>query len=182
MGRHTHEGIDEIRARCSPPVDKRAFRVPAARSRDSSRAAARATRTARRAVSIQGTVARCHAGIVRGSRWWVPRSALSQQAAEKLLQSPGTRSWLGPEYFRNLLPGPRAWRMPVLRLRPWRPGSGSGDGGLAVVETNLYGTWYVMQAAAREWIARKQAGSIVNIGTVMGVAPSVSPIPRPLER
>jgi citronellol/citronellal dehydrogenase len=44
----------------------------------------------------------------------------------------------------------------------------SPKGWAAVVETNLYGTWYVMQAAAREWIAREQAGSIVNIGTITG--------------
>jgi citronellol/citronellal dehydrogenase len=44
----------------------------------------------------------------------------------------------------------------------------SPKGWAAVLETNLYGTWYVMQAAAREWIARAQAGSIVNIGTITG--------------
>jgi citronellol/citronellal dehydrogenase len=44
----------------------------------------------------------------------------------------------------------------------------SPKGWAAVVETNLYGTWYVMQAAAREWIERKQTGSIVNIGTIIG--------------
>jgi citronellol/citronellal dehydrogenase len=44
----------------------------------------------------------------------------------------------------------------------------SPRGWAAVVETNLYGTWYVMQAAAREWISREQAGSIVNIGTITG--------------
>jgi citronellol/citronellal dehydrogenase len=44
----------------------------------------------------------------------------------------------------------------------------SPRGWAAVVETNLYGTWYVMQAAAREWVARGQAGSIVNIGTITG--------------
>ncbi|MDP6981193.1 MAG: SDR family oxidoreductase [Myxococcota bacterium] len=44
----------------------------------------------------------------------------------------------------------------------------SPRGWAAVVETNLYGTWFVMQAAAREWIAREQAGSIVNIGTITG--------------
>ncbi len=46
----------------------------------------------------------------------------------------------------------------------------SPKGWAAVLETNLYGTWYVMQAAAREWIARKQPGSIVNIGTITGRA------------
>jgi len=44
----------------------------------------------------------------------------------------------------------------------------SPRGWSAVIETNLYGTWYVMQAAAREWIARRRAGSIVNIGTITG--------------
>lgn len=44
----------------------------------------------------------------------------------------------------------------------------SPRGWAAVVETNLHGTWYVMQAAAREWIARQWAGSIVNIGTITG--------------
>jgi len=43
-------------------------------------------------------------------------------------------------------------------------------GWAAVVETNLYGTWYVMQAAARSWIGRDVPGSIVNIGTITGRA------------
>ncbi len=43
-------------------------------------------------------------------------------------------------------------------------------GWAAVVETNLYGTWYTMQAAARAWIARNLPGSIVNIGTITGRA------------
>jgi citronellol/citronellal dehydrogenase len=33
----------------------------------------------------------------------------------------------------------------------------------AVIETNLYGTWYMMQEAARRWIARGQAGSVINM-------------------
>ncbi len=33
----------------------------------------------------------------------------------------------------------------------------------AVIDTNLNGTWYMMQAAARQWRDRKQPGSIVNI-------------------
>jgi citronellol/citronellal dehydrogenase len=33
----------------------------------------------------------------------------------------------------------------------------------AVLETNLYGTWYMMQEAARRWIARGDRGSIVNM-------------------
>ncbi len=44
----------------------------------------------------------------------------------------------------------------------------SPKGWAAVVETNLYGTWYVMQAAANKWIEREHAGSIVNIGTITG--------------
>ena len=36
----------------------------------------------------------------------------------------------------------------------------------AVINTNLNGTWYMMQAAAQRWRARKQAGSIVNIVVV----------------
>ena len=44
----------------------------------------------------------------------------------------------------------------------------SPNGWAAVVETNLYGTWYVMQAAAREWVERGSGGSIVNIGTITG--------------
>ncbi|EIT70760.1 MULTISPECIES: SDR family oxidoreductase [Hydrocarboniphaga] len=39
----------------------------------------------------------------------------------------------------------------------------SVKGWLAVVDTNLNGTWYMMQAAARRWRDRKQAGSVVNI-------------------
>jgi citronellol/citronellal dehydrogenase len=41
-------------------------------------------------------------------------------------------------------------------------------GWAAVVETNLYGQWYVMQSAARQWVANDSPGSIVNIGTIVG--------------
>ncbi len=33
----------------------------------------------------------------------------------------------------------------------------------AVIDTNLNGTWYMMQAAAKKWIEHKQEGSIINI-------------------
>lgn len=46
----------------------------------------------------------------------------------------------------------------------------SPKGWNAVVETNLYGTWYVMQAAARRWVAENQPGNIVNISTIQGRA------------
>ncbi|HJL98328.1 MAG: SDR family oxidoreductase [Acidimicrobiales bacterium] len=46
----------------------------------------------------------------------------------------------------------------------------SPKGWAAVVETNLYGPWYVMQKAAQTWIERERAGSIVNIGTITGRA------------
>ena len=53
----------------------------------------------------------------------------------------------------------------------------SPKGWAAVVETNLYGTWYVMQAAARRWIADDPTGSadgtdrnIINISTIQGRA------------
>ena len=36
----------------------------------------------------------------------------------------------------------------------------------AVIDTNLNGTWYMMQAAARRWRDHKHAGSIVNIVVV----------------
>jgi citronellol/citronellal dehydrogenase len=36
----------------------------------------------------------------------------------------------------------------------------------AVINTNLNGTWYMMQAAAQRWRERKQGGSIVNIVVV----------------
>lgn len=38
----------------------------------------------------------------------------------------------------------------------------------AVVETNLYGTWFTMQAAARRWVDAEQPGCVVNIATVTG--------------
>lgn len=54
----------------------------------------------------------------------------------------------------------------------------SPNGWAAVVETNLYGTWYMMQAAARRWVAddggkARPTGvtpdrSIVNISTLTG--------------
>lgn len=44
----------------------------------------------------------------------------------------------------------------------------SPKGWAAVVETNLYGTWFVMQAAAKQWIEHSSPGSIVNIGTITG--------------
>jgi citronellol/citronellal dehydrogenase len=37
----------------------------------------------------------------------------------------------------------------------------------AVIDTNLNGSWYMMQAAARRWRDAGQAGSIVNIVTVV---------------
>ena len=46
----------------------------------------------------------------------------------------------------------------------------SPKGWAAVVETNLYGPWYVMQKAAQTWIDRGDGGSIVNIGTLTGRA------------
>jgi NAD(P)-dependent dehydrogenase (short-subunit alcohol dehydrogenase family) len=39
----------------------------------------------------------------------------------------------------------------------------SVKGWLAVIDTNLNGTWYMMQAAARQWRDRGTPGSIVNI-------------------
>ncbi len=33
----------------------------------------------------------------------------------------------------------------------------------AVIDTNLNGTWYMMQAAARAWVAAQQPGCIVNV-------------------
>jgi citronellol/citronellal dehydrogenase len=39
----------------------------------------------------------------------------------------------------------------------------SVKGWLAVLDTNLNGTWYMMQAAARRWRDRGEAGNIVNI-------------------
>jgi citronellol/citronellal dehydrogenase len=42
----------------------------------------------------------------------------------------------------------------------------STKGWNAVINTNLTGTWYMMQAAAQRWRARKHPGSIVNIVVV----------------
>jgi citronellol/citronellal dehydrogenase len=39
----------------------------------------------------------------------------------------------------------------------------SPKGWHAVIETNLYGTWYMMQEAGRRWIARGEQGSIVSM-------------------
>ncbi|GMV55177.1 MAG: short-chain dehydrogenase [Betaproteobacteria bacterium] len=39
----------------------------------------------------------------------------------------------------------------------------SGNGWRAVVDTNLNGTWYMMQAAAKRWRDHGQPGNIVNI-------------------
>lgn len=44
----------------------------------------------------------------------------------------------------------------------------SPKGWHAVVETNLYGTWFTMQAAARRWVESDRPGCIVNIATVTG--------------
>lgn len=46
----------------------------------------------------------------------------------------------------------------------------SPNGWKAVVETNLDGTWYTMQAAARKWVQHKTAGNIVNMTTLTGRA------------
>ena len=43
-------------------------------------------------------------------------------------------------------------------------------GWAAVVETNLYGTWFMMQEAARRWIADDRPGNIINISTIQGRA------------
>lgn len=39
----------------------------------------------------------------------------------------------------------------------------SVNGWNAVIDTNLNGTWWMMQSAARHWVKNKQPGSIVNI-------------------
>jgi citronellol/citronellal dehydrogenase len=49
----------------------------------------------------------------------------------------------------------------------------------AVIDTNLGGTWHMMQAAARAWRARKASGSVVNIVVVTthglyGIAHSIA--------
>ncbi len=46
----------------------------------------------------------------------------------------------------------------------------SPKGWNAVVDTNLNGQWYMMQAAAKGWIEHDEPGSIVNIGTITGRA------------
>ena len=43
----------------------------------------------------------------------------------------------------------------------------SPKGWNAVIDTNLNGTWYMMQQAARRWRDAKRAGAIVNIVTVV---------------
>jgi citronellol/citronellal dehydrogenase len=44
----------------------------------------------------------------------------------------------------------------------------SPKGWNAVIDTNLNGTWYMMQTAARRWRDAKRGGAIVNIVTVVG--------------
>lgn len=48
---------------------------------------------------------------------------------------------------------------PALDIKP--------KGWLAVVDTNLNGTWYMMQAAAQRWKDHGQAGNIVNVIAVI---------------
>jgi citronellol/citronellal dehydrogenase len=43
----------------------------------------------------------------------------------------------------------------------------SPKGWAAVVDTNLNGTWYMMQAAAQRWRDRKQPGNIINVVVVI---------------
>jgi citronellol/citronellal dehydrogenase len=43
----------------------------------------------------------------------------------------------------------------------------------AVIETNLYGTWYMMQEAGRRWIGRGERGSIINMVTPVQRGPGV---------
>ncbi|OHT20281.1 SDR family oxidoreductase [Edaphosphingomonas haloaromaticamans] len=43
----------------------------------------------------------------------------------------------------------------------------SSKGWAAVIDTNLNGTWYMMQAAARKWRDAGLPGSIVNVATVI---------------
>lgn len=43
----------------------------------------------------------------------------------------------------------------------------------AVIETNLYGTWYMMQEAARRWIGRGERGSVVNMVVPVQRGPGV---------
>ena len=51
----------------------------------------------------------------------------------------------------------------------------------AVINTNLNGTWYMMQAAAQRWRERKHPGNIVNIVVVQRTASTASPIASPRE-
>jgi NAD(P)-dependent dehydrogenase (short-subunit alcohol dehydrogenase family) len=44
----------------------------------------------------------------------------------------------------------------------------SPKGWNAVVETNLYGPWYMMQESARRWAAEGSVGDIINISTIQG--------------
>ncbi|MDP2330910.1 MAG: SDR family NAD(P)-dependent oxidoreductase [Reyranella sp.] len=44
----------------------------------------------------------------------------------------------------------------------------SVKGWKAVIDTNLNGTWYMMQAAARRWRDHAQAGNIVNVTATVG--------------
>jgi citronellol/citronellal dehydrogenase len=44
----------------------------------------------------------------------------------------------------------------------------SPKGWNAVIDTNLNGTWYMMQTAARRWRDARRGGAIVNIVTVIG--------------
>jgi NAD(P)-dependent dehydrogenase (short-subunit alcohol dehydrogenase family) len=39
----------------------------------------------------------------------------------------------------------------------------------AVVDTNLRGAWLMAQGAAKRWVADKRPGSIVNIGSILGL-------------
>ena len=39
----------------------------------------------------------------------------------------------------------------------------------AVVDTNLRGAWLMAQGTARRWVADKRPGSIVNIGSILGL-------------
>ena len=46
----------------------------------------------------------------------------------------------------------------------------SPKGWAAVVETNLYGPWFMMQEAARRWIDNDAPGDVINISTIQGRA------------
>ena len=39
----------------------------------------------------------------------------------------------------------------------------------AVVDTNLRGAWLMAQGAAKQWVADRRPGSIVNIGSILGL-------------